>query len=218
MKLYSSDISPYASRCRIQIRHKNLPVEIVPPPGGLRSAELKAINPTGRIPVLDLGERTLGESWAIMEYLEQKFPATPMLPADALELARIRELVRFTDLYLATAMFPMFLALRGTASAEDVSKALSNLQDQLKVFEQLLARKPIVAALPLDLADAALVPVLCYAQIMAGHFGLADCLAPLPVTQAWWNRVGTVPAVASVLAEIGQGLRAAVPVLFATKN
>ena len=52
MKLYSSPISPYASRVRIQIAHQQLPVEIVPPPGGMSSDEVKAANPIGKIPVL----------------------------------------------------------------------------------------------------------------------------------------------------------------------
>ncbi len=47
MQLYSAAISPYAARCRIQIRHKTLPVEIVPVPGGMGSDTVKAKNPTG---------------------------------------------------------------------------------------------------------------------------------------------------------------------------
>ena len=102
MKLYSLAFSPYASRCRIQVFHKNLGVEIVAPPGGLGSSELRARNPIGKVPVLDLGDQSLAESAAIMEYLEARFPETPMRPSDPLEAARLTELVRFTDLYLAT--------------------------------------------------------------------------------------------------------------------
>lgn len=214
MKLYSSDISPYASRVRIQIHHKQLPVEIAPPPGGMRSAQVLAMNPAGRIPVLDLGEHQLGESWAIMEFLESQFPQAPMLPADPVALARQRERVRFTDLYLATAMFPMFLALRGAAGPDDVAKALTGLQAQLKVLEQFLARAPGPAVGTLDLADAALVPIVYYARLMAAHFGLPDCLAGLEHTPAWWQRVNAQPAVAKVVAELDAGLRRAVPVLF----
>jgi glutathione S-transferase len=211
MKLYSSDISPYASRVRIQVHHKRLPVEIAPPPGGMRSAQVLSMNPAGRIPVLDLGDAQFGESWAIMEFLESRFPEPPMLPADPVALARQRELVRFADLYLATSMFPMFLALRGTAGKDEVDKALLNLAAQLKVLEQFLARKP---AGDLDLADAALVPIVWYARCMAAHFGPPDCLAGLPKAQAWWARVNAVPAVAKVTGEIDAGLRQAVPVLF----
>ena len=89
MQLYSLSFSPYASRCRIYIHHKNLPVAIVAPPGGLGSAQLKAKNPIGKIPVLDLGERAIAESWTIMEYLESQHPAQPMWPADEFGRPRI---------------------------------------------------------------------------------------------------------------------------------
>jgi len=39
MKLYNSNLSPYASRVRIAIYAKNLPVELVSPPGGTGPAE-----------------------------------------------------------------------------------------------------------------------------------------------------------------------------------
>lgn len=214
MQLYSSSFSPYAARCRIQIFHKNLPVDIVPPPGGMGSAQLKSKNPIGKIPVLDLGDKALGESWAIMEYLEAIQPAPAMRPTDAFEYAQQQALVRFTDLYLAPAMFPLFRALRVAVSAEVTNESLTALQAQLQLLEPLLARKAQHSRLPLDLADAALLPIIWYSRILARHFGVADCIAVLPATQQWWHQTSTVPAAAKVLAEMEAGLKAAIPVLF----
>lgn len=213
MQLYSSAFSPYASRCRIQIHHKQLPVEIVPPPGGLGSAQLKGKNAIGKIPVLDLGDRSLAESWAIMDYLETTFAQqTPMRPADSFAAAKQQELVRFTDLQLATAMFPMFRALRGAVGPEAVAEALTGLKAQMQILETLLAHKD--SGLSLDLADAALLPIVWYARVLVRHFGKSDCLEGLPATQAWWQRASAVPAAARVLGEMETGLRAAIPVLF----
>ncbi len=212
MQLYSAPISPYASRCRVQIYYKNLPVEIVPPPGGMRSEEVLARNPGGRIPVLDLGDKALAESWSIMEYLEETHPETPMRPSDDFDRARLSELVRFADIYLATAMFPLFKALRGGVDEQAINAAVSGLTDQLTVLEQQWDRKPHTG--DLDLADAALLPIVWYAQILARHFGNPDCLAGLEQTRAWWDRVGKVPAAAKVLDEMETGLRAALPIVF----
>ena len=214
MQLYSAAISPYASRCRVQIYHKNLPVEIVPPPGGMRSEDVLARNPGGRIPVLDLGDKALAESWSIMEYLEDTHPDTPMRPADAFDRARISELVRFTDIYLASAMFPLFKALRGGVDEHMVAEAIKGLNVQLAVLESQWARKPQTSEL--DLADAALIPIVWYAQVLARHFGNPDCLAGLEQTQTWWDRVTKVPAAAKVLEEMETGLRAALPIVFAS--
>lgn len=212
MQLYSIAFSPYAARVRIQVYHKQLPVTVVPPPGGLGSAQIRAKNPIGKIPVLDLGERALGESWAIMDYLETTFPTPPMRPADAFAWAGRQALVRFTDLYLAPAMFPLFRALRGGLDAETIEAALDAQQAQLQVLEQLLTPDATAA---LDLADAALLPVLWYAQRLAAFFGMPDCLAELPTVSAWWRRASAEPAAARVLAEMDAGLRAAMPALFA---
>ena len=51
MKLYSVDLSPYATRVRMAIHAKGLDIEIAPPPGGdLKSAEYLAVNPMGKVP------------------------------------------------------------------------------------------------------------------------------------------------------------------------
>ena len=214
MQLYSLSFSPYAARCRIYIHHKGLPVEIVAPPGGLGSAQLKAKNPTGKIPVLDLGDKALAESWAIMEYLESTNPAKPLWPADEFGRARVRELVRYVDLYLAMSIVPMFRALRGAATPEQVTEALTQQDGQLATLELLLARKDQEFAIkPLDMADAALIPVIYYSILLTRHFGKREALAKFPVTAAWWQRVSAVPAAAKVLGEMEAGLKQAIPVL-----
>lgn len=216
MKLYSSAISPYAARCRIQILHKQLPIKVLPPPGGMGSAALKALNPVGKIPVLDLGDAALAESWAIMEYLEACFPSPGMRPSEPLAAARQTELVRFNDLYLAPALFPLFLALRGATTQDKIETALAGLQTQLALLEAQFARKP--ESHQLDLIDAALLPVIWYARLLAAHFGKQDCLAEHPQLSAWWTQRSVMPAAASVLQEMDAGLRTAMPALFAASD
>ena len=55
----------------------------------------RVINPQGAIPALILDNgRTLVQSMAIMEYLEEAFPTPPLLPADAADRARVRALAQ----------------------------------------------------------------------------------------------------------------------------
>ncbi len=216
MKLYSSPISPYAARCRIQIAHKGLPVEVIPPPGGMSSVEVRAKNPAGRIPVLDLGEQAIAESWAIMNYLETQHPDTPMRPADAFAVAKQEELVRFVDIYLAPAMFPLFRALRGGVSEDETKLAVAGLGQQLGVLDQLLSQpaEPSNNGMPLTLADAAMLPVIWYARILARHYGEPDCLAANPQVASWWSAAEQQPAVKAVLVEMESALKQAIPPLF----
>lgn len=52
----------------------------------------RAVSPTALVPVLDTGGEALGQSPAIAEYLEERFPEPPLLPADAVGRARVREM------------------------------------------------------------------------------------------------------------------------------
>ena len=66
MKLYSLDLSPYASRVRVSIYAKKLPIEIVAPPAaGIKSAEYLALNPMGKIPTAyrSLNPRPSSNTW-----------------------------------------------------------------------------------------------------------------------------------------------------------
>ena len=49
-----------------------------------------AASPRGKVPFIRVGDRTVWESQAIVEYLEETGPATPLYPADPLERAQSR--------------------------------------------------------------------------------------------------------------------------------
>src|SRR5690606_20994035 len=50
-------------------------------------------NPPGFVPVLDTGSLSVGQSLAIAEYLEERYPDPPLLPGDIESRALIREIV-----------------------------------------------------------------------------------------------------------------------------
>jgi maleylpyruvate isomerase len=96
VKLYSFFRSSAAYRTRIALNLKNLPYDIVPihlsrDGGQQKSAEFRAVNPQMRVPALELsGGEVLTQSLAIIEYLDEIYPDPPLLPADAVERARVR--------------------------------------------------------------------------------------------------------------------------------
>ena len=62
------------------------------------SAEHHARNPIGRVPSLVLEDgRSLGESVAIFEWLEETIPAPALYPGDAWQRARTRQLVEIVN-------------------------------------------------------------------------------------------------------------------------
>jgi glutathione S-transferase len=97
VKLYDAPGCPYCARVRLVLAEKGCEVETVEVDLTDRPPWLYELNPAGRVPVLDDGF-VLPESLAIMEYLEERFPAPALLPPDpaARALARVA-LVRFDD-------------------------------------------------------------------------------------------------------------------------
>ena len=104
MKLYNLDHSPYATRVRMQIFKKDLPVTIEPPPAPARTPQFLARFPLGKIPVLELDDGSqLPDSWVIMGYLEDVMPAVSLRPEGARANAHMQLLARYADTCLGPA-------------------------------------------------------------------------------------------------------------------
>ena len=97
MQLYTYFRSSAAYRMRIALNLKGLDYDRVSvnlPGGAHRESGFAAVNPQRLVPALIDGERTLIQSVAQMEYLEETRPQPPLLPADPAERARVRGLVQ----------------------------------------------------------------------------------------------------------------------------
>ena len=81
MKLYGSLVSPYVARVVLAARAKGLDLAPeAPPGGGIKSPEYLAINPMGKMPALEDGGQCIAESAVILEYLDEAYPQTPLMP------------------------------------------------------------------------------------------------------------------------------------------
>lgn len=99
MKLYSYFRSSAAYRVRIALNLKGLEYETVPvhllKDGGQQHSDAyKALNPTELIPTLVDGELAIGQSMAILEYLEEAYPEPALLPPDPAGRARVRAIAQ----------------------------------------------------------------------------------------------------------------------------
>ncbi len=209
MKLYSVAHSPYASRIRIQIRAGNLPVSVASPEGGLGSEAFKALTPTGKVPTLSVDGDYLVESTAIMEYLEERFPAVALMPDSAAQRAWLRAVSRFTDLELAQALFPLFMELRlKTGDKEVIASNLSALKAKLSTLERFLKQSNAPDLTAFGFLDCVLAPVLFYVEKVPAIFGETAIFAATPALKAWWQASSQQEHVAPVLEEMAAGLAA----------
>jgi len=104
MILYDYWRSSSAWRVRIALHWKGIAFErrvvnLIKDGGEQHSDEFRALNPLRQVPVLvpDGGGRPIAQSMAILAYLEERFPAPPLLPPDPWLRARARQLAEMVN-------------------------------------------------------------------------------------------------------------------------
>lgn len=99
LQLYSYFRSSASYRVRIALNLKGLSFEYVPvhllkDGGQQHTADYQRINPAELVPALVDDGHAIGQSLAIMEYLDETYPEPALLPRDALGRARVRGLAQ----------------------------------------------------------------------------------------------------------------------------
>ncbi|MWV16022.1 maleylacetoacetate isomerase [Pseudomonas sp. L-22-4S-12] len=131
LTLYGYWRSSAAYRVRIALNLKGLAyqqvaVHLVKDGGQQHAADYRALNPQGLVPLLvDAGNGgvRIGQSLAILEYLDEVFPVPALLPADPAQRAQVRALA----LHIACDIHPLnnlrvLQYLSGELGASDEAK------------------------------------------------------------------------------------------------
>jgi len=157
--------------------------------GETRGAQFRAMNPSGKVPVLEIAPgQYLPESNAILCFLAE---GTPLLPADRLARARVLQWLFFEQYShepnIAVARF--WVRFRGAPPelAEQLARKQHDGHAALAVMERRLARHPFLVDDRYTVADIALY---AYSHV-AGEGGIE--LAPYPGVNAWLDRVRAQP-------------------------
>lgn len=209
MKLYSVDASPFAARIRMQIAIKGLDITINNPPHPLRTEEFRAEFPLGKVPVLVAEDGVqIAESWAIAEFIEDRFPAPALRPADATDAARMRMMARFADLHLGPAVFPLFTAIMNPDAAGAAEAGCANTRAELDKLDRWLGQWPSLAERPADIGDLALVTHLYYARAMFEALDHDDPIPAFDRVAAWEQEIMAIAPVAAGIADLDAGFQA----------
>lgn len=189
-RLYSYFRSSASTRVRTALYWKGIPFEYAPvsliADGGQHLGEgYRALNPMSELPTLvvtrpDGSEVALAQSVAILEYLEEAHPTPPLLPADALDRARVRQLVEIVN----SSIQPLqnLKVLKRLASAHGLDKAATDGWARAWIERGFAGLEAILAGVAgahafgdqVTLADVVLAP-----QVYNAHRFACD-LAPFP--------------------------------------
>ena len=142
--------------------------------------EYKKLNPMGRVPALVIDGHTLAESVSIMEYLEETRKERPMLPADPVQRATVRQLVEIINSGIQPLQNLGVLNALGELGLDKKSWAQKWIIKGLTAFEEVLqtSKGKYCVGDEVTFADACLIP-----QIYAcGRFEVS--LDPYPLLKA----------------------------------
>lgn len=168
LRLYGYYRSSSSYRVRIALHHKQIAFEAVPV--SIRAGEHMSPahlrrNPFGQVPVLEIHHQGaslhLAQSIAIIEYLEERFPRFPLLPADPVARCRVRELAEIVNSGTQPLQnLPLLVHLENDLGVDSTAWARRHIRRGLEALE---ARATVTAGAFLvgdtpTMADVFLVP------------------------------------------------------------
>jgi maleylacetoacetate isomerase len=199
MKLYNYFRSSASFRVRIALELKGLPYDYVPVhlvKGEHRQEGYAAVSPSLLVPALEMdgGER-LGQSMAIIEYLDETHPQPALLPRDPLARARVRALAQLIacEIHPLNNLRVLKYLVKELKLPEETKNAwyLHWVEVGLQAFERELAQLPPSKYCFGDsptLADCCLVPQIFNAKRFNANFD------GLPRTMAAFDACMALPA------------------------
>jgi glutathione S-transferase len=188
MTLYGLPLSSYTAKVRVALHWRGLEFEEREPPGGYQSAAWRERVPMGTIPALAHDGFFLYESEAILEYLEDAFPARPLLPAQAQARARVRSLARLHDLQVEPRVRALFPLIRQPQQRVHLPELLAAFEDRMQRLTEAVQPQPYLAGTQPSLADCGFAVTVPLAQRLLEELGqawrLPAALAPWAETLA----------------------------------
>lgn len=154
--LYGSTISNYYNKVKLVLLEKNLPfTEQLQRTRSTDEAVLNA-TPLGKIPFVRIGDRTLCESQVIVDCLEAMHPNPPLVPADPVAAAKVRELCVFMELYVELVGRELYgEAYFGGKTSDEVKAGVrERLTKNLAALKRLVKFSPYIAGAEFTVADA----------------------------------------------------------------
>jgi glutathione S-transferase len=194
--LYGVELSTFTRKVRLALAEKGLEYRLEVTAMG--SPRVRALNPLGKIPVLEHEGTVIPDSSVIVAWLERVFPDRPLWPSEPRALARALWLEEYADTRLREVTVPFFAErvvkplFQGRDGDEEALGRVAAARDEtFDYLERELGEAAFFAGGSLTIADVAVgAQLVTYGQgegpIPPDRWpSLARCLARLVTRPAW---------------------------------
>jgi RNA polymerase-associated protein len=146
----------YSHRIRLILAEKNVECEFITVRRGECPRQLAEHNPYGTVPTLMDRDLVLYGTEVLMEYLEERYPHPPLLPAYPVTRGQSRLLMHRIGRDWCTLVDAILQAAPGA----DLAVARKELRESLTGVAPIFAEKPFFLSDDFSLVDCCLLPIL----------------------------------------------------------
>lgn len=202
LTLYGFTFSNYVNMVKMALYEKDMAfdwVDVKPS----QEADYLAKSPMGKVPCIETEKGFLSETNIILEYIEETGADIKLMPSDAFERARVREIMKQIEIYIElparTTLPEAFFG--GTVSDEVKATAKKNLAKGIACLKRNASFSPYVAGSEFTYADIMLQYSLGLASQCAKRVLGMDLLADLPEAKQLMETIGQRPSAIRVAEE-----------------
>ncbi len=207
LRLFGYPVSNYVNIVRAALLEKELQFDFVIVRAS-QDMKFLAMSPLGKIPVLDTGAGFLSETTAILDYLDDAYPAVPLRPQDAFDRAKSRQMINIVQVYVEAQVRQLFAGVfmggtnapvTQTAVRIMLDRATAALSRLLEPHPFLFGNQPgqadLFAFYNLDIADR--VTRFVYGRSIIDEIG---------GLQDWLATMHSRPSTVSIMADFAESL------------
>jgi glutathione S-transferase len=203
-RLYHYPLSPFSRKVRLSLAEKKIEVELVEERYWEQDSDFLRRNPAGKVPILKLGNRTMADSAAICEYLEEAHPTPALLPKGAENRYEVRRLVAWFDDKFYEEVTSMLVGERvfrkimgtGYPDSANVKAGSKAIRYHLDYMTFLLDQRRWLAGNEMSLADfAAAAQLSCLDYISDVDWNRSE------IVKDWYAKIKSRPAFRTLLAD-----------------
>ncbi len=203
-RLYHVPLSPFCRKVRLTLAEKRIEVELIEERYWEQAPDFLRRNPAGKIPILKIDNRTLSESQAICEYLDETVPTPALMPRTPEGRYEVRRLCAWFDDKFHEEVTSKLLYERvnkkvmgqGYPDSKNVKFGASRIKFHLDYISWLLDQRRWLAGNDMTLADFA----------AAAHLSALDYISDVDWNRSqnvkdWYAKIKSRPSFRSLLAD-----------------